>query len=96
MKESIEYLEGLINKYESMTNYCWLCGSSENLTKHHVQPRVLRSGKSDDGLGYIIVCRACHEQIEYIKYALRECGKERRLTVTRFKQLIKTFSNFSN
>lgn len=37
---------------------CVLCGAGENLTVHHIRPRVWGGGNSPDNL--ITVCHSCH------------------------------------
>ena len=90
LKEELEYFEEVIEKYEKLQYSCWLCGSSKEITEHHIEPFNKRSpGK--DGKGKIIVCRDCHNKIESIKSALEVCFGSKKLSITEFKKVIKTF-----
>jgi len=86
LKEQIEYLESLLEQFEKIKSHCWLCGNKKDLTKHHIQPKTKRG--NSDGLGYIILCRSCHEIVENIKIAISVCKKEKKLTIYQFKRIL--------
>jgi len=53
---------------------CWLCGSEDNLTLHHLKTPETRPAKKREELGIILyngecipLCRNCHVKIEFLK-----------------------------
>lgn len=67
---------------QSLENRCVVCGSEENLNKHHVVPYVFRSRfpieyKESNHHDILVTCVACHENYELhaTKYKL-ELAKE--------------------
>lgn len=67
-------------------NRCIICGSKENLTKHSL------IGKHK--FPFVNICFEHHLIIENIKESLRAIKGEKnnKLSVTRFKKMIKTFT----
>lgn len=64
--------------------YCWLCGSGKELTKHSV--------KGKHRPPFVQLCDSCHKNIEIYKMAIKIMKHEKKLSVTRFKQMIKLFT----
>lgn len=64
---------------------CFLCGSEDELTLHHLRTPKMRTLKEREKLGIIInrgecipVCRICHRKLEFVKKerdTLRELAK---------------------
>ena len=55
-------------------HFCWLCGSLENITAHHLKTSQIRTKKVREELGILLyngevipVCRKCHDKIEEAK-----------------------------
>jgi hypothetical protein len=82
-KDETEELRKEITELRSRFNACWLCGKIP--TKHHLNPKNKAKEK-----GTIPLCRECHNYIEEVKKIIELMKKEKRLSVTRFKQLLKT------
>ena len=38
-------------------NECWICGSNENITRHHVLPQHLKPNKNV----IVPICKTCHD-----------------------------------
>lgn len=57
---------------------CAICGSSENLTKHHLVPRVKCHNKyrqiENDDENIVMLCRSCHDAVHaaYSENELRD------------------------
>ena len=52
-----------------ITNQCVICGSIDNLSKHHIVPSCYRTHfplncKSNDHFDVLLVCLECHEKVE--------------------------------
>jgi len=79
-KENKQLIESL-----DAYNRCILCGTKKNLTKHSLT--------GNHKFPFVTICRKDHDLIEAIKSSLRAIRGEKnnRLSVTRFKQIIKTF-----
>lgn len=68
---------------------CWLCGVTTEITQHHLKPIKIH-GKNNYK---IPLCKEDHAFIEEIKIVIEIMRKEKRLSVTRFKQLVKIMDN---
>lgn len=58
-------------------NRCVNCGSYENLSKHHIIPKIIRQifpeeYKSRNSADVVILCRDCHDEYEQKPFSLRE------------------------
>lgn len=60
LKLELNNLKQEIHILRKKFNKCWLCGTSDKLTEHHLQMR----GKRKDGLGTIPLCQECHYDVE--------------------------------
>jgi len=61
-------------------NFCWHCGSYENLTRHHLQLKKFRSLPIDKDKvrgGVIPLCKDCHVGVERIRSNAEKIYKER-------------------
>jgi hypothetical protein len=87
----LEATEKALDKFKKIRLFCWLCGSNENITRHHIEPSMLRKG---DGKGYIILCKSCHTKIENIKEAIKVCYSNKLGETISFRQFKKTLSTF--
>lgn len=63
-------------------HFCWLCGSLENITAHHLKVAETRPKKVREKLGIILyngevipVCRDCHDRIEEAKTIINYAKK---------------------
>ena len=65
---------------------CWLCGKKTDITQHHIKS-IKKHGRN---CYKIPLCEKHHQLIENIKDAIEIMEKEKRLSITRFKQLLKT------
>lgn len=71
----------------SVFGRCWLCGTSINLTSHHLQNKHYRKDK----LGKITLCKRCHRNIEVMKLVNEILEKDNiELTPNRLKEISKT------
>ncbi len=64
---------------------CWVCGTRDDMTQHHLQRRRHRS----NNLGSIPLCEKHHKNVEGIRDAIDICIGEKRMTVTRLKQVLR-------
>ena len=85
--EQFKEFEKIISDLKKLKFRCWLCGKPKDLTKHHITPQKI-VGKVKTGT--IPLCKECHRYIEDVKAIIEIMKKEKRLSVTRFKQLLKT------
>ena len=68
-------------------NYCWLCGTKENITFHHVIPQE----KAPKNRFKIPLCNEHHIVIEGMKYICSINKKETYISPTRIRKSIKEF-----
>jgi len=83
MKKEIKELENLIERAERLYYRCWICGSDNNITKHSLTGNHQKP--------FIILCRPCHDDIENYKEIIKIMRKQKRISVTNFKKLLKSF-----
>ena len=76
--------EDIISKLIGLHYVCWLCGTEDDLTKHHVEP-----GKSSKGIN---LCRKCHDKVEGIKTAIKVMEREKKISSPRqFRKILDNF-----
>ena len=84
IEKKIKELEKLVRVLDNRLNSCWLCGSKKDITFHHIKPRK----KYPKNNCKITLCRSCHNKIELFKLIVSIMKKEKRLSITRFKQIL--------
>jgi ribosomal protein S14 len=64
-KTKCNNLQATIDNYKKTYSLdrCWLCGTPDNITRHHLQIRRHRKA----GLGTIPLCRPCHTEVEELR-----------------------------
>lgn len=100
IKELEELIEKIEVKYKELTflkktikqlkNRCWICGYPALQTKEGFITKHSIKGKHKKP--HIYLCRSCHDCIEIWKIAIKIMKKEKRLTINRFNQIVKTFT----
>ena len=70
---------------EVLNNTCWICGKT-GITKHSL--------KGNHQSPFVPLCRKCHDKIEEVKKVIKIMKKEMRLSVTRFKELLRIMEDF--
>lgn len=80
MKNEIKELTELVNRLEKLKRFCWICGKKE-VTKHSIKGKHLPP--------FIYLCRDCHDFIELFKLIVQIMKKEKKLSITRFKLILK-------
>ena len=68
-------------------NYCWLCGTKENITLHHVIPlkKVPKNNFT------IPLCEEHHINIEGMKYMCNLLNNQVYISPSRIRKIIKDF-----
>ncbi len=81
LTELVNKLEIEIKELKELKEACWICGSKKEVTKHSL--------KGEHQPPYVPLCRKDHNKIELFKLIVKIMNKEKRLTIYRFKQLLK-------
>lgn len=50
---------------------CLICGGKKNLTIHHLTARTLRKVKNENNVEKIVLCRGCHDLVEFEKQGMK-------------------------
>lgn len=50
---------------------CLLCGGKKNLTIHHLTARTLRKVQNKNGVEKMVLCRECHDLVEFEKQGMK-------------------------
>lgn len=73
LREELHNLKQEMRSLKRKFGKCWLCGSADNLTKHHLQ----QNGRRKDGLGVIPLCADCHfGKVEVLRDVLKKVRTE--------------------
>jgi len=86
----VNIVEERVNRLDKFLNNCWLCGSEEDITEHHIKPIKLY-GKNDCK---IILCKNCHTILENFKKIIEVLKKEKGLSINKFKKMCKDIEYF--
>jgi hypothetical protein len=74
------------NLYSRYNNRCYLCGSSEKLTQHHILDRRFGGGTEEDNI--VPICQKCHNDLNKGKI------ERYKLMPLRYRNLTKILKNY--